>query len=142
MSSLLLSFDELKLGAIIVAALVPFAVGMLWYSKGLFGKPWQKHVGLSDKELKSANMAQIMGISLIANFVCSATLYALLHSLTTNVNATNGMVTAMILGGGLVGMVMLTNYLFERRTPELWLLDVGYTMVALGFMGAVIGALS
>jgi hypothetical protein len=46
--------DPAKLNylAILAAAASMFLVGGLWYSPVLFGKAWQREVGLSDEELK------------------------------------------------------------------------------------------
>lgn len=55
--------------ALVVAALVPTAIGALWYSKALFGKAWQSLVGLTDEDLAKGNMLVIMLLSLIFSFL-------------------------------------------------------------------------
>ncbi|HRI01013.1 MAG TPA: DUF1761 domain-containing protein [Saprospiraceae bacterium] len=52
-----------------VAALIPFVTGFIYYGPKTMGKIWQREEGLSDEQIKSANMGMIMGVSLIFNFL-------------------------------------------------------------------------
>ena len=51
--------------AILVAALLSFVLGGIWYSPVLFGKAWQREAGLTDEQLKNANMAKIFGLTFV-----------------------------------------------------------------------------
>ena len=51
--------------AIVVAAVASFLLGGLWYSPALFGKAWQREVGLTDEQMKNSNMVKIFGLTLI-----------------------------------------------------------------------------
>ncbi len=42
-----------------LAALVPLVVGFIWYSKMLFANAWMVSAGLTEEQLKGANMAKI-----------------------------------------------------------------------------------
>ena len=59
-----MDFSSLNIWAILVATLASFALGALWYSV-LFGKIWQREVGITDEDMKGANMAKIFGTCLI-----------------------------------------------------------------------------
>ena len=61
--------------ALVVAAIVPLAIGSIYYGP-LFGKVWQKEVGMTDDELKAGNYAKIFGLSLLFAFVLAFTLWA------------------------------------------------------------------
>ena len=57
-----------------LGALAFFAVGALWYTV-LFGKAWQREVGLSDEQLKTgANMALIFGVCFCSSCSIALTL--------------------------------------------------------------------
>ncbi len=58
--------------AVIAAALSSFPLGFLWYGP-LFGKAWQREVGLSDDQLKSGNMALIFGGAFVLALIQAAT---------------------------------------------------------------------
>ena len=57
--------EIINIKAILVAAIVNFVVGFLWYNPKTFGNPWMKEAGLTEESLKSANMAMIFGFSLL-----------------------------------------------------------------------------
>ena len=43
--------------AVLIAAVSSFLLGGLWYSPALFGKAWQREVGLTDEQLAKGNKA-------------------------------------------------------------------------------------
>ena len=65
-----MDFAELNWIAILVSAGSAFALGGLWYGP-LFGKSWQRRVGLSDEALAEANMALVFGVSFLLTLVIS-----------------------------------------------------------------------
>jgi len=62
---------ELNWLAVAVAALVPMALGALWYSL-LFARPWMRAVGRSAEDMSGASIGY--GLSAIAALVTSYTL--------------------------------------------------------------------
>lgn len=63
--------------AILVSALVPMAIGMVWYNPRVFGKIWMREAGLSEEKLKSGRgMVLIMSLSLLFSFLLSMILQA------------------------------------------------------------------
>jgi hypothetical protein len=60
---------------IIVTALVPMALGFVWYHEKVFGKAWMVAAGMTDEKVKGGNMALIFGLSflfaLMLSFVMS-----------------------------------------------------------------------
>ena len=55
--------------AMLVAALIPLAVGALWYSPMLFANAWMKATGLTEDALKKGNMALIFGLTFVFSFM-------------------------------------------------------------------------
>ena len=51
--------------AILVAALVPMAVGFVWYHKKVMGDAWMRETGLTEEKINGANMPMIYGLSLL-----------------------------------------------------------------------------
>jgi hypothetical protein len=56
---------DINFWIVFVAGIVPALVGGLWYSPLLFGNIWQKEVGLTDEQIKGANMPLVMGLSYV-----------------------------------------------------------------------------
>lgn len=126
---------------LIVAALSTFLIGFLWYGKALFGATWQRLSGLTDEDIKSANMPLIFGLSFVLNFII-----AFFLSLFTEIammlgsNAIFGGLFAALLCIGFVATTFGANYLFARKPMKLYLIDAGYMVVSFFVMGLIIGA--
>jgi hypothetical protein len=56
--------------AVFCSALVPLVVGFVWYGP-LFGKAWLKASGLTEEQLKGANMAVIFGLTFVFSLMLS-----------------------------------------------------------------------
>jgi hypothetical protein len=61
----------MKLNFLVIAlsALVPSIIGFIWYHPKVAGNAWQKVTGLTDDQIKNANMPLIMGVSLLLSFL-------------------------------------------------------------------------
>lgn len=57
--------------AVLVAALVPMAMGFIWYNPKVLGNAWMNSAGLTEEKLKGANMALIFGLSFLMSFLLS-----------------------------------------------------------------------
>ncbi|MCC6410274.1 MAG: DUF1761 domain-containing protein [Saprospiraceae bacterium] len=61
--------------AVLCSALVPLVVGFVWYGP-LFGKAWMRATGLTEEQLKGANMAVIFGLTFVFSIMASLALYS------------------------------------------------------------------
>lgn len=124
--------------AVIVAAVLNFGLGGLWYSPMLFGKAWQAENKLSDEDLKRGNMAKIFGFSFLWSLVMSTNLGMFLADPKTDLSwcLTAGFLT----GFGWVAMAIFTIGLFERKSIRYMLINAGYMTVSFTMMGLIIGA--
>lgn len=122
--------------AVLLCAISSIALGGIWYSPALFAKPWQRAAGLSDEQAKSGNMAVILSsafaLSLVAAFVFAMFLG-------------RQMPLAGALGAGFsAGLCWVAasfgiNYLFERRSLTLWLINGGYHTLQFTLFGLILG---
>lgn len=58
----------------LVAAIIPLAVGSLWYGP-LFGKFWMKASGVDEEKMKSGNMLVILGLTFLFSFFAASALW-------------------------------------------------------------------
>jgi len=120
---------------VLVAALSTFVLGGLWYGP-LFGKAWQRRVGLSDEQLRSASKARTFGLSFALSFV-AAWVFAMFlgpepaPAFAIGVGALAGLCW--------VGASFGINDLFEQRSLGLWAINAGYHALAFTLFGAVFG---
>lgn len=123
--------------AVVVAALTMFGLGGIWYSPMLFAKGWQKAAGVTDEQLKNANMGVIFGIAFIFALVMAANLAFYLADPATDL--TWGMTAGFLAGFGWVFLSIGTLMLFERRPWSYLFINGGYFVVGFVIMGAIIG---
>lgn len=126
---------EFNIWAVLTAALASFALGGLWYSPALFGKAWQKAAGLTDERLKNGNMGMIFGsafvLCVIASFV-----FAMFLGPRPPVNL--GLGAGFSAGLCWVGASFGVNYLFERKSMKLFLINAGYHTVQFTIIGLIL----
>lgn len=130
---------ELNWLAVFVAAIVAFVSGAIWYSKPLFGKKWQKSVSLSDKQVNSGNMGEIMGMSAVGVIVSSVAVGLLVEVLVLT-TVVQGALLGTMVAVGILGANKLMQVKFERRPMTYWYITLGADIVALSLMGAILAA--
>ena len=127
--------------AILVAAACGFMVGGIWYGP-LFGKAWQREIGLSDDAMKSANMLKIYGITFLFSVLSAVFLgHLLAHFGEMSMRSTMMISTGIALG--FIVPAIGTNYLFGRKSGKLFAIDAGYWVAfyaAMGLAFALLGA--
>lgn len=121
--------------AVIAAALSSFPLGFLWYGP-LFGKSWQREVGLSDEQLKSGNMAFIFGGAFVLALIQSATFAMFLGAEPFPNAALYGLIAGLCWVAAAIGV----QNLFERKSWKLTAINGGYNSIAFTLIGAIIGA--
>jgi hypothetical protein len=57
-----------------LSALVPTVTGFIWYNPKVFGTAWIKATGLTEEQLKSANMPLILGLCLLFSLMLASML--------------------------------------------------------------------
>jgi hypothetical protein len=57
--------------AVIAAAVATLPARRLWYSPALFGKVWQREAGVSEEQMKNANMAMIFGLTFVLSLIAA-----------------------------------------------------------------------
>lgn len=124
----------------IIAAAAAFGLGFAWYS-ALFGKAWQRESGITDEEAQS-DMLRTHGLSFLMmciiafgiNFVVN------LHAVEEQTfvhGGFHGALTAMMSAIPLMGV----NYLYQKKSLKLFLIDAGYALAFFALAGGVCAAL-
>jgi hypothetical protein len=128
--------NGINLLAVLAAAASAFVLGGLWYSPALFAKAWMREAGLSEAQARSGNPAFIFGgafvLSLIAAFV-----FALFLGPAPALGFALG-------AGSSAGLCWVAaslgiNYLFERKSLKLFLINGGFFTLQFTLYGLVLG---
>ena len=121
--------------AIVLATVVFFAVGAVWYS-ALFARAWQREVGLTTEQLTGGrNMLLIMGTCLLLEFIVVLMLGHLFARIQPGDHAKMMMATGF--GLAIMAPAIGINYLYQRRSLKLFLIDAGHFVVGMTMVGLV-----
>jgi hypothetical protein len=124
--------------AIAVSAVAYWMLGALWYGV-LFGQRWMALEGMTMEQAKSMNPVLPYIITLVLNLLIAFVLAQL--CLWRNANtAARGAAVGVLLWIGIVGPIVLTTYMYEMRSMELFAINEFYPLVGLCLMGVILGA--
>jgi hypothetical protein len=126
---------EFNLWAVLTAALASFVLGGLWYSPMLFGKAWQRETGLSDEKLAGGNMALIFGVAFVLS-LAAAFVFAMF--LGPRPPLALGLGAGASAGLFWVSSSFGINYLFERKSLKLFLINAGYHTLQFTLIGLIL----
>ncbi len=125
---------------VFIAAVAAFLLGFLWYT-ALFGKLWQAESGVTNDQAKS-NIALTHGVSflmmlVIAYFLGTGWRGEHLNAGGIGHGAYHGMWSALMFAIPL----LVINYLYQKKSFKLILIDAGYAIAFFMVIGATIAAL-
>ncbi|MGZ3183643.1 MAG: DUF1761 domain-containing protein [Telluria sp.] len=130
---------EISYTAVIAAAVASFVLGGLWYSPVLFARAWQREAGVTDEQLKNANMGMIFGLAFL---LCLLASFVFAMFLGPHPKLGLGVGAGFAAGLCWVAASFGINYLFERRSLKLFLINGGYHTLQFTVTGLVIALLS
>ncbi len=134
---------DVNLVAVLVAAIAGFVVGGLWYSPKMCGPMWMKLLGWSKEEAEKAKkdgskaMVAGFGTQLVTAYVFAYVLN--MFAVSTPAEAIR---VAIIMWVGFTFATQIGGVLWERKPFKLFVLNAGYSIVALSVMGVVLTLMS
>ena len=132
---------EPNLVAVLVAALLGFVVGGLWYSSLLLGNQWMKVAGVTEEQINGGNKAKIFGITFVALLIMSYCLEMFIGPSTASAaNAwAMGAFYGFLTGFGWIFFAFVVVGVFELRSWAYMFINGGYWVVTMTLMGAILG---
>ena len=126
---------EVSFLPVLLAAVIQFIIGGVWFSPLLFGNIWMKLSGITSKDMQKAKKAGASPIRGYA-FMFAATIimsYVLAHFVryVTAETFSDGMWLGFWLWLGFIAPVQLGMVLWEGKPVKLYLLSTSYYLVAL-----------
>ena len=114
--------------AVIVSAVVHWILGGAWY--GIFSKPFTGFIGEEKmKDLETRSEAKAFILAFVSSLILSYLLARFLRY-TEARTAVDGLRVAVMLWLGFIAASQLLTVLFEGRHFGLYLLNIGYQLVA------------
>ena len=125
--------------AVLVASIVYFFFGSLWY-QALFRNVWARESGMNmDNPPKGAAMGKMMFKSFLGNLLTAIAL-----ALIINYAHGGGMMRTAKIGAvagfGVAGGSLWINYNWNGKSQKLWWIDTGYFTIGCAIAAGIIGA--
>ena len=134
-------FAGLSLFAIVLAAVISFMFGWLWYGI-LFPKQWMAAAGKTEADLKTQGgpTPTPFVISFVALLIMAWVLAGVIGHLGAGaITLRSGVIAGALMWLGFVATTLAVNHTFQGAKPILTLLDGGHWLGVLLLQGAVIG---
>jgi Protein of unknown function (DUF1761) len=119
---------------IIIAAVLMFVLGAIWYSPMLFAHAWSRETGITQHQPTPKSMLRFSALLLLFLLLDASVLACILASWLPGDNWRHGLAVGF-LGGTLAATVVGMNTLFERKSIKLFLINSGYYLIGFSLMG-------
>jgi hypothetical protein len=131
---------KIKYAAVIVATIIHFLLGGLWYSPLLFGNKFLQIINWSPetvRQMENQSHAKELVVALATSLVL---VYILAHFVqyTKATSAVGGIQTAFWLWFGFIVTTNSATVLFEQRPLGLYLINMGYQFVGCVLAGVIL----
>jgi hypothetical protein len=125
--------------AVVVAAVIAFAIGGLWYSPLLFAKQWVKAHGYTEERIKEmqAGAAKAYGVSIVCQLLIALAIAVLVGYLHLAL-CVQGLKLGFLIWAGFALPLGLMATMFTDKKFTVFVIDTGYQLVYLLIMGSII----
>ena len=123
--------------AVLVAAVVGYAIGGAWYAPPVLGRVWMAALGRTGDRPTGA--AKAMAAQFLLMLVIAAVL-ALVVVRFGAIKWIEGAAIGFVLAAGLVATSALSDWMFCGFRMQLFAIQTGYRLVCITTMGAILGA--
>jgi len=134
---MLVDLGSINWWAVLVATVVAYAIGAAWYAPPVFGNRWMAALGKSKEQL--GDPAKLM----VAQFFLTLVVAAVLAVVVVRFGAVTwieGAAVGFVLTVGLVATSLLSDWMFCGFDMRLYWMQIGYKVVGVTAMGAILGA--
>lgn len=141
-----MDFSSINWLAVLLATLVSFVSGFIWFGPKTFYPIWWKAMGKapSNQTDSNQNMALVFGSIIVALFVQSLVFSIVLSwygAKVGDLNTLDGAFAGLIVGVGIVAASPLSHRLMGQQGFKVWILEVGNDALNYVLMGLVLGSM-
>lgn len=125
---------------ILIAALVGYAIGALWYSPILFGNIWMKELGISKKDIeksKKKDMTMTYMLSFVATLIMAIVLFVCLEAFRVD-RLIEALIVSFFLWLGFIAVVMLNMIFWESKSFRLYFINSTHYLTVMLVMGIIL----
>jgi|SRR5215467_5672450 len=129
--------------AVLVAGVVIFLLGGLWYSPALFARKWTALMGKTEEEMKAAAASSSIPAMYLVAFLCGLVIALALATIIGHFGQPSlirGVKVGAFCWLGFTATTSFATALFSMTPRSLWLINSGYNLVSFVIAGAILGA--
>jgi Protein of unknown function (DUF1761) len=116
--------------AVLVTGVVYMALGFIWYSMRVFGKPWSTMIGMTEEDMRRGANPRLFVLTFVLALVTGVVLAVVVRSVGAT-TAFGGFKAGLLVAVGFVLTTFGSEYIFSRRPFKLYLITAGYQAVAI-----------
>ncbi len=131
--------EPINIFPILVATVVAFGIGSLWYSPFLFGKEWLEGRNIKEENIEKFGTIKRYVVQLIFTLI-SFSVLAFIISMAEVRSSTDGAFLGILAWIGFIIPSSLAGLIWKRDTFTVFLIDVVYSLLILTIGGAIVGA--
>jgi hypothetical protein len=127
---------EISWIAVIVAAVVKFVIGGVWYMP-LFGKQWRQLQGIPESAAMTGLASAMLG-----GFIADLVMAYILARFVVHygpASLAEGALIGFMAWIGFAATITSSQIFYEGRSWKLWAINNGYLLIGLVVMGAILG---
>jgi hypothetical protein len=130
--------------AVVVAAIVIFVLGGLWYSPVLFQKRWIALQGRTEEQIRSQAAAANMPLMYLTAFICAfiqAWVLAMVlghMAQIAEMGVAHAAIFSALLWLGFTGSTSYITAMFSGKPKQLWAIDSLYYLVSFVLAGIIL----
>ena len=136
--------------AVLVAGIVIFVLGGLWYSPILFSKKWLALQNKTEEQMRAeaagANMPLMYGSAFITGLITAWVLALILGHVSTarmahagtEISAVHGALFGFVCWLGFAATTSYATALFSGKPRQLWFIDSAYNLVSFVLAGIIL----
>lgn len=133
---------NVNLWSIVVASIVSFAIGAIWYSPILFGREWLALTKNKEPDVEDSEKKSILGKYVIhfIGTVISFCVFGFIISFSNSYNSLDGAFFGFLIWLGFIATTMMGDYLWNKSPFKLFMINSIGSLISLIVGGAIIGA--
>lgn len=125
--------------AVVVAAVVAFLIGGLWYSPLLFAKQWVRAHGYTEEQVAEMQKgaAKAYAVTLFCDFLIALAIAILIGYLDLH-RCVQGLKLGLLIWGGFAFPLGLVATMFSGKRIGVFVIDTAYQFVYILLMGSIL----
>jgi hypothetical protein len=137
---------EINIWASVLAGVVGFTFGAMWYSQALFAKPWMRGIGLTedDMKIKMKHMKSVFALSLL-NFILIAFSLSVMLAIIDIIDWRMALTVILFVATAFVVTSKFSDLLYSYKgvhtstdAQKLFLIEAGFAVCNYTLMGMIV----